>query len=345
MDRIIDGSDNGMALKAGLGGSFRLTQIQHIVPKKKEYDVVIIGGGPAGLTAGLYAARYQLNPVIITKLVGGLVTEAPIVDDYPGLPEIPGNELVDRFVKHVRKYNVPIIIDEAIDVKKSGDKWCVKTRVHGDFCGYTVIIATGSEKRRLNVPGEERLAGKGVSYCATCDGPLFRGKKVVVVGGGNSALTSALYLATLASKVIIIHRRDQFRAFKVYVDRARKTPNIEFVLNSIITEIIGDNRVEAVRVKNRVTGEEKIIPVDGVFVEIGLVPPREFLEKIGVELDERGYAKVGPDQSTNLPGIYVAGDAAGGPCKYRFEQIITAAAEGAKAADAAFKYILQVTSK
>lgn len=310
-------------------------------PSMERYDVVIIGGGPAGLTAGLYAARYQLKTIIITKLVGGLVTEAPIVDDYPGLPEIPGNKLVDQFVKHVRKYDVPIIVDEAVSVIRDGEYWCVETRLSGRICGYTVIIAIGSEKRKLGVPGEDRLAGRGVSYCATCDGPLFKGRRVAVVGGGNSAFTSALYLASLASKVLLIHRRDQFRAFKVYVERAKKTPNIELITNTVITEILGDKRVEAIRVKNRVTGEEKIIPVDAVFVEIGLVPPKGFLEKIGVELDERGYAKVNPDQSTNLPGIYVAGDAAGGPCKYRFEQIITAAAEGAKAADAAFKYILQ----
>ncbi len=310
-------------------------------PSMERYDVVIIGGGPAGLTAGLYAARYQLKTIIITKLVGGLVTEAPIVDDYPGLPEIPGNKLVDQFVKHVRKYDVPIIVDEAVSVIRDGEYWCVETRLSGRICGYTVIIAIGSEKRKLGVPGEDRLAGRGVSYCATCDGPLFKGRRVAVVGGGNSAFTSALYLASLASKVLLIHRRDQFRAFKVYVERAKKTPNIELITNTVITEILGDKRVEAIRVKNRVTGEEKIIPVDAVFVEIGLVPPKDFLEKIGVELDERGYAKVNPDQSTNLPGIYVAGDAAGGPCKYRFEQIITAAAEGAKAADAAFKYILQ----
>ncbi len=310
-------------------------------PAKKEYDVVIVGGGPGGLTAALYAARYSLSAVVITKLVGGLVTEAPLVDDYPGLPDIPGNDLVNRFVKHVEKYKVPIILDEVIDVKEKNRLWCALTRGHGEFCGKTVIIAIGSEKRKLGVPGEEKLAGKGVSYCATCDGPLFRDKVVAVVGGGNSAFTSALYLATLAQKVYIIHRRNEFRAFKVYVDRAKQNPKITLITNTVITEIIGENKLEALRLKNRETGEETILPVDGLFVEIGLVPPREFLEKIGVEVDENGYAVVKPDQSTNLPGIYVVGDAAGGPCKYRFEQIITAVAEGAKAADAAFKYILQ----
>jgi thioredoxin reductase (NADPH) len=324
---------------------FRLTGLPTMPSIREErYDVVVVGGGPAGLTAALYAARYQLKTIVITKLVGGLVTEAPLVDDYPGLPEIPGNELVDRFVKHVRKYNVPIIIDEVIDMFRREDEklWCVKLRTsRRTICGYTVIYGIGSEKRRLNVPGEERFSGRGVSYCATCDGPLYRGKVVAVVGGGNSAFSSALYLASLASKVYIIHRRNQFKAFPAYVERAKRDPKITIITNTVIKEILGDTRVRAMRLYNRVTGEERILEVDGVFVEIGLVPPKEFFEKIGIELDENGYAKVGPDQSTNLPGVYVAGDAAGGSCKYRFEQIITAAAEGAKAADAAFKYILK----
>ncbi|ADI32625.1 NAD(P)/FAD-dependent oxidoreductase [Staphylothermus hellenicus] len=327
---------------------FRLTGIIPTPSKKEEktYDVVVVGGGPAGLTAALYAARYQLQAIVITKLLGGLVTEAPIVDDYPGLPEIPGNELVDRFAKHVRKYNVPIIIDEVINMTRKNNLWCVELRTtRRTICGYTVIYAIGSEKRKLGVPGEDKLAGRGISYCATCDGPLFKGKVVAVVGGGNSAFSSALYLASLASKVYIIHRREQFRAFPAYIEKAKQNPKIEFITNTVIKEIIGDTKVRAVKLYNKATGEEKIFEVDGVFVEIGLIPPKELFEKIGIETDEYGYAKVGPDQSTNLPGVYVAGDAAGGQCKYRFEQIITAAAEGAKAADAAFKYILQNIKK
>lgn len=330
------------------GGRFRITGVIPAPSTKEEdqYDVIVVGGGPAGLTAALYVARYQLKTIVITKLLGGLVAEAPLVDDYPGLPEISGNELVERFVKHVRKYNVPIIIDEVVDMKKKNSLWCVELRTTKKIiCGYTVIFAIGSEKRKLGVPGEDRLAGRGVSYCATCDGPLFKGKVVAVVGGGNSAFSSALYLASLASRVYIIHRRGEFRAFPTYVEKARQNPKIKLITNTIVKEIVGDTKVKAIKLYDKITGEEKILEVDGVFVEIGLIPPKELFEKIGIETDEYGYARVAPDQSTNLPGVYVAGDAAGGSCKYRFEQIITAAAEGAKAADAAFKYILQHIKK
>lgn len=322
-------------------GAFKLTKPVK-TEEKRDYDIVIVGSGPAGLTAALYSARYGLDTIVITKLLGGYMTEATIVDDYPGLPEIPGNDLVEKFVSHVKKYKVPIVIDEVVDVVRDGKKWKVVTRLGKEYRGYAVIIAIGSEKRKLRVPGEDRLVGRGVSYCATCDAPLFKGKKVIVVGGGNSALISALYLAKLASKVILVHRRDQFRAFPIYVKQAMEHRKIEVLTNTIVTEILGEDKVSAVKLYNKVTGEEKIVEVDGVFIEIGLVPPKEFFKKIGLEVDETGHAVVKPDMSTNLEGIYVAGDAAGGPCKYRFEQIITAAAEGAKAADAAFKYVLRV---
>ena len=324
-------------------GTFKLTPPTLPTTKeKRDYDLIIVGGGPAGLTAAIYGARYGLDVAIITKLLGGYMTEATIVDDYPGLPDIPGNELVDKFVSHVKKYNVPIVIDEVVNISKDKNKWIVETRLGKKHTCYAVIIAVGSEKRKLGIPGENKFIGRGVSYCATCDGPLFKGKIVAVVGGGNSALISALYLAKICSRVILIHRRDQFRAFPLYVEEAKKNPKIKILTNTIVTEILGDNKLRSIKIKNTVTGEERILEVDGLFIEIGLEPPIHFFKKIGLELDETGHVITKPDMSTNLPGIYVAGDAAGGPCKYRFEQIIVAAAEGAKAADAAFKYILQV---
>lgn len=324
--------------------TFKLAPPLKPVIERREYDLIIVGGGPAGLTAAIYGARYGLDVAVITKLLGGYMTEAYVVDDYPGLPEIPGNELVDRFVSHVKKYNVPIVIDEVINVTRNKDKWVVETRLSKKYTGYAVIIAIGSEKRKLGVPGEDKFIGRGISYCATCDGPLFKGKVVAVVGGGNSALISALYLSKICSRVILIHRREQFRAFPLYVEEARKNPKIKILTSTIVTEILGDEKLRSIRIKNTISGEEGVLNIDGLFIEIGLKPPTHFFKKIGLEIDETGHVVTKPDMSTNLPGIYVAGDAAGGPYKYRFEQIITAAAEGAKAADAAFKYIIQIRS-
>jgi len=307
----------------------------------EEYDVVVVGAGPAGLSAAIYLARYGLKTVIVSKDVGGRMATAPLIEDYPGMKSVPGTKLAEMFVEHVRSLGVPIVIDLVDDIKRENNKWCIHTASGRKLCSYAVILAIGSENRKLGVPGEDRLIGRGVSYCATCDGPLFKNRTVAVVGGGNSALVSALYLADIASKVYLIHRRKEFRGYQVYVDKAKGHPKIELVLESVVTEILGSQRVEAIKVKNVNTGEEKIINVDGIFIEIGTQPPTQFLQKIGVKVDESGRAIVGPDRSTNMDGIFVTGDAAGGPCKYLFDQVITAAADGAIAADAAFKYILK----
>lgn len=322
--------------------SFRLTGPPRARVVEREFDVIVVGAGPAGLSAALYSSRYGLRTLIISKTVGGKVNFAPLVDDYLGLPETPGSTLVEKYVKHVSKYNVPIIIDEVVNVFNRSGRWFVEAKSNGEFQTYVVILCLGTVNRKLNVPGEDEMLGKGVSYCATCDGPLFKDKTVAVVGGGNSAIVSALYLSNLASQVYLIHRRGSFRAFKTYIDRVTVNPKVKVLYNTVVTEIKGTDRVEAIKVKNTATGEENEINVNGVFIEIGSEPPKEFFQRIGVEVDENGYAKVKPDMSTNLPGVFAAGDCAGGPCKYRFEQISTAIAEGAVAADAAFKYVQSV---
>ncbi|MEM1825447.1 MAG: FAD-dependent oxidoreductase [Desulfurococcaceae archaeon] len=324
--------------------SFKLREVfkpQKIEPSE-EFDTIIVGGGPAGLGAALYSARYQLKTIIVTKTIGGQAVLAPFIENYLGLPNISGSDLVDKFLKHIMNYNIPIVIDEVVNIRKNDVKWIVETKSERNIQGYVVILATGSERRKLNVPGEEEFIGRGVSYCATCDAPFFKNKTVAVIGGGDAALISALYLAAIASKVYIIHRRGEFRAIKTYIDRVFENPKIETIMNTIVLEIIGKDKVEALRIRNIITGEEKLLKIDGVFVEIGSKPPTELFKKIGIETDENGYAIVKPDHSTNLPGIYVAGDSAGGPYKYRLEQIITAVAEGAIAADSAAKYIMSL---
>jgi len=316
---------------------FRLS----VTAKGEDYEAIVIGAGPAGLTAALYLARYGVKVVVVSKDIGGRMAIAPLIEDYPGVEPIPGAKLVEMFVQQLQRYGVPIVLDEVVDLRKEGERWCAYTVSDRRLCGYAVILAIGCRKRKLGVVGEDRLLGRGVSYCATCDGPLFRGKVVAVIGGGNAALTSALYLASIASRVYLVHRRREFRAFPIYVEKVRSNPKIELVLESVVTEIIGKDRVEGIKVKNVVSGEERVIAVDGVFIEIGSEPPTEFLKKIGIEVDEKGYAVVKPDRSTNLEGVFAAGDVAGGPYKYRFEQIVTAVADGAIAADAAFKYLLR----
>ena len=310
---------------------------------KDKYDCIVVGAGPAGLTAALYLARFNIDTVIVSKDIGGKMAVAPLVDDYPGISEVPGVKLVELFTNHVKKYGVPMIIGEAVvDVVKEGDMWCIETEGGRKLCAYAVILAIGVEKRKLGVPGEDKFIGRGVSYCAVCDGMLFKDKVVAVVGGGDSAFSSALYLSTIARKVYLIHRREIFKAMPYYIEKAKKNPKIEIITNTVITEILGDKKVSKIKVKNTMTKEEKILDVDGVFIEIGSEPPKQFLKSIGLELDENGYIAVNPDMSTNLPGIFACGDIAGGRYKYRFEQIITAAAEGAIAAKSVYEYIIKV---
>ncbi|MGC8974926.1 MAG: NAD(P)/FAD-dependent oxidoreductase [Thermoprotei archaeon] len=316
------------------------------MPKKIQeaevLDVLIIGAGPAGLAAALYSKRFGLKTACVGEDVGGTLNEAGIVDDYIGIQDIFGPELAKKFVEHVKKYEVPIYRDAVVDVMKEGNVFRVSTRSGTTFITKAVILAVGSKRRRLGVPGEAEFAGKGVTYCAACDAPLFKEKVVAVVGGGNSALQSALLMTSYASKVYLIHRRSSFRAYDVYIKSVTNHPKIELVLNSVIKSIGGSKSVEWVEVENLVTHETKKIRVDGVLIEIGSEPPKEFLAKIGLKLDEYGYVVVEPGQKTSIEGIFAAGDCAGGPHKKKFDQVVTAVAEGALAALSAYEYITRL---
>ncbi|MEZ0290333.1 MAG: FAD-dependent oxidoreductase [Sulfolobales archaeon] len=325
---------------------FRLTK--PLRPVSREYDVIVVGLGPAGMSAALYSARYKLKTLAIGETVGGQLSLAGLVDDYPGFINIEASDLVSRFKSHVEKHNVDIIIDRVENIRKLEDQgfFEVETRKGEKYLGRAVILAVGLKRRKLGAVGEDEFAGRGVSYCTVCDVPFFKGKKVAIVGGGNSGVTGAIHAMGYVSKIYLITRGEKFRAFPIYVEKLMKLreenpEKIEIILNSTITEIGGGKQVEYAIVTNLKTGEKRRIEVEGVFVEIGNEPPTDFFKKIGLEIDERGLIVVKPGGYTNIEGIFAAGDCAGGPYKYYFQQIITSAAEGAIAADAAFKWIIQ----
>jgi len=302
-------------------------------PKEGEtFDVIIVGAGPAGLTAALYAARFGLKAIVIGEEIGGALADAGEVDDYPGIMSVQGPDLAKKFESHVRKYGVPIIRNRVIDIRKVEEKFKVVLSDGIFYLSGAVIIAVGSRRRTLNVPGEKEFKGRGVSYCAPCDAPLFKGKVTAVVGGGNAALQAALLLTVYSPKVYLIHRREQFRAFPVYVDLVKKNKNIELVLNSVVEKIGGSRMVEWVEIRNVKTDEVSKLSVNGIIIEIGSEPPKDFFSNLNLKTDSKGYIIVGPGQETNIKGIYAAGDCTAGPNKKKFDQIVTAAAEGAIAA-------------
>jgi len=314
-------------------------------PKKGErFDVIVIGGGPAGLSAALYSVRFLLKTAIFTENVGGQLNDTDYVDDYLGMGKIRASKLIANFRSHVERYfNVPIY--ERVYVEKFeriDDVWFKVTgRPSLEVYAKAIILAVGSRRRKLGVPGEREYTGRGVSYCSVCDAPFYEGKNsVVVVGGGDSAFEGALVLSGYVKKVYLVHRRRQFRAKPWYVEALKKKENVEFILDSVVEEIRGNgSRVTSAIVRNKVTGERKEIEVDGIFVEIGFEPPTDWFRSLGLEVDERGYIKVDHWMRTNIPGIFAAGDCTNAWLGFR--QVITAAAMGAVAAYSAYNYLVE----
>ncbi len=300
------------------------------------YDVVIIGGGPAGLTAGIYAARSGLKTIILEeKVFGGQIVFSADLENYPGFPEgISGMEIIDKFLEQAKKFEVEISYDGVEKIEN--DISCKRVILTNKSCitAKTVILATGASADRLGCPGEAKFLGKGVSYCATCDGAFFKGKTVAVVGGGDSALEEALYLANLVKKIYLIHRRDQFRAVKILQDRVKKNNKIEIVFDSVVKEILGDKFVKGVLVENVKTKQQSRLDIDGIFIYIGLTPNSKFVSDL-IQTDEYGYIITNEEMETNIPGIFAAGDVR----KKSLRQVITACADGAIAASNAQKYI------
>jgi thioredoxin reductase (NADPH) len=296
-------------------------------------DVLIIGGGPAGLTAGIYAARSGLNTAIVERAsLGGQVATTPIVENYPGFTSVGGKTLVDIMVSHALEYVQIFQAEEVMEIEPGFPIKVTTTRRR--FETNTLLLATGAKYKHLGAVGENRLAGRGVSYCSTCDGPLFRGKKVIMVGGGNSAVTEALHLHNIGVEVTLVHRRDTLRA-QEFLSRQLEENSIPILWNTEVKEILGKERVEAAKLINSKTGEITVMETNGVFIAIGYEPAVELAKKIGIELNDEGYIRQDGRHRTNIPGIYSAGDVEGG-----YKQIVTAAGQGSEAAIVIFEDLI-----
>jgi thioredoxin reductase (NADPH) len=302
-----------------------------------KYEVIIIGGGPAGLTAGLYTSRAGLKSLLIERGVfGGQIVNAALVENYPGFPQgISGMELASLMHQQATKYGLEIVTAELTGIAQ-GQPYSVST-TEGSFEAVAIIIAAGSEYRKLGVLGEERLSGHGVSYCATCDGFLFRDREVAVVGGGDTAITDALELSRHATKVYVIHRRDQLRAAKVLRERAFAQPKLEFIWTTVVEEILGEKLLSGLELRNVKTGQHSILEIAGVFVAVGLMPNSQSFFKI-VDLDDAGYIITDETMATSAPGVFAAGDIR----RNSPRQVSAAVGDGVTAAMSAFKYVQEV---
>ncbi len=299
-------------------------------------DVVIIGAGPAGLTAGLYASRARRCTVLLEKgVVGGQIALTAVVENYPGFPDgINGYDLSQAMLKQGEKYGLLATYAMADSVEPAEDNHFLVKTSEGEFYTKTVIAAGGAGYKRLGVAGEERLIGRGVSYCATCDAAFFRGQEVAVVGGGDAALDEAVFLSRYASKVHVIHRRDRLRAAPILQERAFAEPKIDFLWNTVVTEVQGDGMVSGVRLRNFESDEESSLELTGLFVFIGQQPNIDYLRGV-VAMDEAGYVIVNEWMETSVPGIFAAGDVRSGAAR----QVVSSAGDGATAAIRADKYI------
>ncbi|NIP66732.1 thioredoxin-disulfide reductase [Candidatus Bathyarchaeota archaeon] len=304
----------------------------------ENWDLIIIGGGPAGLTAGIYGARSGLRTLLLeAEIPGGAAADTPLVENYPGFPEgISGQDLTERMAEQCRRTGAEIKDLEKVTALDSGDeRYIVKTN-KARYITSAVIVTSGCHYRTLGVPGESELRGRGVSYCALCDGAFFKGRKVLVIGGGNSAAVSAIYLSNLASDVKLVHRRNQLRADEA-LQEDLNAKGVEILWNRELKEIRGEEKVEKAVLLNNKTGKNQEIDVDGIFVQVGESPNSQFAEESGIDVDERGYIIVDDRQRTNVEGVYAAGDVTNCPVK----QIGTAVGQAIIAANEAFGYVKQ----
>lgn len=301
--------------------------------ENKLYDLIIIGSGPAGLTASIYASRYKMSNMVIGSLPGGTITEAWVVENFPAFNKIPGMELGQKMYEHAKELGAEMILDDAKDISSENGVFKIKVSQDKEYLAKNILIATGSQARRLNLPNEDKYIGKGVVYCATCDAYFFKGKTVAVIGAANSAITAALLLSTLADKVYMIYRSENLKGDPVWIDKVKENPKITLIPNTNITGLSGENNLEKVTLDNPYNNSAELA-VDGLFIEIGVVPNTVLTNKIGVLTDEKGYIVVDNAQATNISGIWAAGDITNN--SNNLHQVITACAEGAVAANAIF---------
>ena len=305
----------------------------------KIYDMLVIGSGPAGLGTALYAARSGISVLVIEKspMSGGQIINTTEVDNYLGLPGIGGFEMGDAFRQHVDKMGAEFVEDEILTVTVDGSVKVAKGR-SGEYRSRTLVFAMGANRSKLGIPGENEYVGKGVSYCATCDGAFFRNKETVVIGGGDVAVEDAIYLAGICTHVTLVHRRNELRAARSIQDNLMSKPNVDVAWDTVSDSVEGSVKVEGLKVHNVKTGEERVIPADGVFIAVGMKPDSELAREV-CDLDERGYIVAGENCETSTPGIYAVGDIR----TKEVRQVITAVADGACAVSSAEKYLRNVT--
>jgi len=300
------------------------------------YDLIIIGAGPAGLSASIYASRYKLNHLVLGVSPGGQMGEIYEIENYPGFPSISGRELIEKFLEHSKKFGAEIRNESVVKIKKNETGLFEVETSFGIYQAQALIMAMGAVYRKMNIPGEKEYTGKGVSYCATCDAIFFKGKTVSVVGGGNSTVVVALELADFAKKVYLIHRGEKMSAEPAWLEKLNNLKNLEILKDNEVLEIKGKEKVEKI-ILTKPFNDKVSLSVDGVFIEVGTDPGVELAKKIGVETDEQNYIKVNADMSTNIAGIFGAGDITNGSNKFR--QVLSACAEGALAAVGTYKML------
>ncbi|MGX7111256.1 thioredoxin-disulfide reductase [Gemella cuniculi] len=301
---------------------------------EKIYDLIIIGAGPAGMTASIYASRANLSVLMVErKYPGGQMLATEEIENYTGYEKVTGPELSEKMFEHSKKFGTEFAFGNITKIEVKDDLKYI-TAGNNEYVTKSIIIATGSEHRNLNIPGEEEFSGKGVSYCAVCDGAFFRNKEVVVIGGGDSAIEEALYLSNLVSKVTVVHRRNELRAQKILQTRAFAKGNIEFIWDTIPVEIKGDRKISSIILRNVKTNEESTFEADGIFIYVGMLPQTSDFTELGIT-NKTGYIPTNEKLETNIPGIFAAGDVR----EKEIRQVVTAAADGAIAAQSAYSYI------